>query len=166
MRLLIFGGVQVNEPTPQELQEWYEKRRLQYDIPDLVTFIDVPFTGDAAEAESRAVLQQIEAGEEPEDVRLRAQIFPKRPRHTLVPSFGQAFVDALVALPPGEWRTLSSATGWHVVRLDGFVPGRKVPLAEVSVQAAQAWKDERRRVLAIAATRELGKAYVIRRGEP
>ncbi|QJP16346.1 peptidyl-prolyl cis-trans isomerase [Starkeya sp. ORNL1] len=166
MRLLIFGGVDVKEPTPQELQEWYEKRRIQYDIPDLVSFIEVPFTGADAETQSRAVLQEILSGTEPEDVRMRAHIFGERPRHTLMPSFGQNFVDALVALPIGQWQTLQASDGWHIVRLDTFVPGRKVDLSEVSAQAVQTWKDERRRILAIAATRDLGKAYVIRRGEP
>lgn len=166
MRLLIFGGVEVKEPTDQELREWYEKRRAQYDIPDLVSFIEVPFTGSEAETQSRAVLQEIETGSEPEDIRLRAHIFAQRPRHTLVPSFGQGFVDALVALPRGQWSVLPSPDGWHIVRLDTFIPGRKVELSEVSAQAVQTWKDERRRVLAIAATRELGKSYVIQRDEP
>lgn len=166
MRLLIFGGVEVKEPTQQELEDWYEKRRLDYDIPDLVSFIEVPFSGEDAEAESRKVLQEIETGTEPEDIQVRAHIFAQRPRHTLVPSFGKEFVDALVALPKGQWQVLPAPDGWHIVRLDNFVPGRKVDLNEVSAQVAQTWKDERRRILAIAATRDLGKAYVIRRGEP
>lgn len=166
MRLLIFGGVQVDEPTQEELAAWYEKRRANYDIPDLVSFIEVPFSGPNAEAESRAVLAEILAGAEPDDVQMRALIFGQRPSASLVPSFGKAFVDQLVALPAGEWRVLPSADGWHVVRLDTFTPGRKVDLEEVGSQVAQTWKDERRRILAIAATRDLGKAYVIRRGEP
>lgn len=166
MRLLIFGGVQVDEPSRAELEAWYEKRRAQYDVPDLVSFIEVPFTGPDAEAESREVLKQIEDGSEPEDVRMRAHVFAQRPRHTLEPSFGKAFTDALGTLGKGQWRVLQSSVGWHIVRLDGFVPGRKVPLDEVGSQATATWKDERRRVLAITATRDLGKAYVIRRDTP
>lgn len=161
MRLLIFGNVEVPEPTPDDLRQWYEKRRAQYDIPDLVSFIEVPFEGPQAEQEARAVRDQILAQAESEDVQNRAHIFGQRPRQTLEPSFGVDFVNALVALPKGEWQVLPSANGWHVVRLDRFTPGRKVEIAEVAVQVAQAWKDERRRVLAIAATRELGKGYVI-----
>lgn len=165
MRLLIFSGVEVPPPQPQELAAWYEKRRAQYDIPDLVSFIEVPFTGPDAEAEARAVLAQIEAGTESEDVQNRAHIFAGRPRPSLEPSFGAGFVTALVAGPAGTWRVVPSTAGWHIVRLDSFVPGRAVPLSEVGSQVEQAWKDERRRVLAIAATRELGKGYVIRRDD-
>lgn len=166
MRLLIFDGIRVDEPTRQQLDEWYEKRRANYDIPDLVSFIQVPFDGPEAEVESRKVLEQILSGTESDDVRLRSYIFAQRPRQTLEPSYGKDFVDRLVALPTGEWKVLPSASGWHVVRLDSFTPGRKVDLDEMGSQVAQAWKDERRRVLGIAATRDLGKAYVIRRGEP
>ena len=166
MRLLIFNGVDVTEPSRAELEAWYEKRRANYDIPELVSFIAVPFTGPDAEAQSRAVLEEIRAGTEPEDVQLRALIFAQRPRPSLEPSFGKDFMEQLAAAPKGEWRVLSSAQGWYVARLDALVPGRKVDLSEVDAQVAQAWKDERRRVLAIAATRDLGKAYVIRRDVP
>lgn len=166
MRLLIFGGVEVNEPSREELEAWYAKHRDSYDIPDLISFIQVPFTGPNAEADARKALADILAGSESEDIQMRAYILAERPRESLVPSMGKPFVDALAALPPGEWQVLQSAGGWHVVRLDAFRPGRAVPLDEVGSQAAQSWKDERRRILGIAATRDLGKAYVIRRGEP
>lgn len=166
MRLLIFAGVEVNEPSSEELAAWYEKRRAEYDIPDLVSFIDVAFSGPEAEAEARAALGQILSGTEPEDIQMRANIFAQRPRPTLEPSFGQDFVDQLVALQAGGWKVLQAGDGWHVVRLDAFEQGRAVPLDEVGAQVAQTWKDERRRILGIAATRDLGKAYVIRRDVP
>jgi len=166
MRLMIFGGIEVAEPSDQELEAWYAKRRIEYDIPDLVSFIQVTFTGPDAEKEAEAVRQQILAGAESDDIQMRADIFAERPRQSLEPAFGTAFVDALVALPPGEWRVLPTRDGFSVVRLDTFTPGRAVPLSEVSAQVAQAWKDERRRILGIAATRDLGNAYVIKRDEP
>lgn len=165
MRLLIFGGVQVKEPTPEELAAWYEKRRQEYDIPDLVSFIQVPFTGANAEAEAKATVSEIQAGTEPQDVQMRAMIFAERPRQSLEPAYGKDFVDQLVALPKGQWQALKSTDGWEVVRLDTFTPGRRVELGEVAAQVAQAWKDEQRRIQGIAATRDLGNAYVIHRGE-
>lgn len=166
MRLLIFGGVEVKEPSRAELEAWYEKRRIQYDIPDLVSFIAVPFEGPNAEAEARAVLAQITAGDEPDEVRMRALIYGQRPRLSLEQSFGSGFVEALPGLPQGEWQIVPFSGGWQVIRIDTFTPGRKVPLEEVGSQVALAWKDEQRRILAIAATRDLGKAYVIKRDVP
>ena len=166
MRLLIFGNLKVNDPTEAELRQWYEARRVHYDIPDVISFYEVLIGGTEAEGEARAVLQQIEEGSEPEEVRLRAHIFAKRPRQSLEPAFGKPFVDALAALPIGKWWTVQSSVGWHIVRVDSIVPGRKVDLSEVATQVIAQWKDERGRVLGIAAIRDLGKSYVIRRGEP
>lgn len=166
LRLLVFGNVQVDDPTEQQLTEWFEKRREQYDIPDIVSFFEVPFTGASAESEAKATLQQIEAGTEPEAVRLRAHIFADRPRPSLEPSFGKPFVDELVTLAVGKWRVLQSSAGWHVVRLDQFHRGRAVNLNELRAQLINVWKDEHARRLGVAAIEELAKAYVIRRGEP
>ncbi len=166
MRLLIFGNLKVNDPTDAELRQWYEARRIRYDVPDFVSFFEVPFTGPEAEAEAKDTLQQIETGNEPEDVRMRAHVFAKRPRHTLETAFGKSFVDGLIALPAGKWTTMQSPAGWHIVRVDSVVPGRKVDLSENATQVVSDWKDERGRVLGTAAVRDLGKSYVIRREQP
>jgi hypothetical protein len=166
MRLLIFGNLKVNDPTDAELRQWHEARRLRYDVPDLVSFFEVPFMGANAEAAANETLREIEAGNEPEDVRMRAHIFAKRPRHTLDAVFGKPFVDNLTALPLGKWSTLQSSAGWHIVRVDAVTPGRKVDLAEIATQVISDWKDERGRALGTAAVRDLGKSYVIRRDQP
>jgi hypothetical protein len=163
MRLLIFGGLNVNNPTDSELRQWFEARRARYDIPDLVSFYEVPIGGLEAEEEARAILAQIEAGKEPEEVRLRAHIFVDRPLLSLEQAFGQPFLEALTALPIAKWSALPSSAGWHIVRIDTFRPGRKVDLREVATQVIAQWKDERTRIQAIAAIRDLGKSYVIRR---
>lgn len=165
LRLLVFGNVQVEEPTEKQLAEWLEARRAQYDIPDVVSFFEVPFTGTNAESEAKATLQQIDAGTEPETVRLRAHIFAERPRQSLEQSFGKPFVDQLVALPAGKWQILQSSAGWHIVRLDQFLPGRAVDMREIQTQLLAQWKDDRARRMGVAAIEEMSKAYVIRRGE-
>lgn len=162
MRLLIYGNLNIGEPSTDELRQWYETRRLRYDIPDLISFYDVPVGGPETEEEAKAILQQIESGNEPEEVQLRARIFASRPRHTLEQAFGKPFVDALSTLPIAQWQTLQSPIGWHIVRVDLVRPGRKVDLSEVATQAVAQWKDERARVLGIAAIRDLGKSYVVR----
>ena len=166
MRLLIFGSLKVDDPTDAELRQWFEARRLRYDLPDLISFYEVPVGGPEAEEEARAILAQIETGSEPEEVRLRAHIFANRPRHSLEQAFGKPFLDALTDLPVAKWAVLQSSLGWHIVRIDSFRPGRKVELSEVATQVIAQWRDERTRILAIAAIRDLGKSYVIRRGEP
>ena len=166
MRLLIFGSLKVDDPTDAELRQWFEARRLRYDVPDLISFYEVPVGGSEAQEEARAILAQIETGSEPEEVRLRAHIFANRPRHSLEQAFGKPFLDALTDLPIAQWAVLQSSVGWHIVRIDSFRPGRKVELSDVATQVIAQWRDERTRILAIAAIRDLGKSYAIRRGVP
>ncbi|MBY0562363.1 peptidylprolyl isomerase [Hyphomicrobium sp.] len=166
MRLLVFGNVNVEEPTQQQLSEWFEERRGQYDVPDFVSFFEVPFTGPEAETQAKTTLQQIESGSEPEEVRLRAQIFADRPKPSLESSFGKTFVDQIAALPVGKWTALQSAAGWHIIRLDSFVPGHAVRMDEIQTQLINEWKDDRARRLGVAAIRDMAKAYVVKRGEP
>lgn len=166
MRLLVFGNVTVNDPTPAELQQWFEAHRERYDSPDLVSFFEVPIGGAEAEAEAKSILAQINAGEEPEEIRLRAHVFASRPRNSLEAAFGKPFVEQLAALPVGQWRTLQSPSGWHIVRFDSKAPGHAAALHEVETQLVNDWKDDRARVLGTAAIRAMGKSYVIRRNDP
>jgi hypothetical protein len=165
MRLLVFGSVIVNEPTEAEIEQWFEARRDRYDSPDLVSFFELPVGGPEAEAEAEALLTQINAGSEPEEVRLRAHVFADRPRKGLEAAFGKSFVDQLATLPTGQWRALRSPAGWHIVRFESLVPGKAIELHEIETQVINDWKDERGRSLGVAAIRDLGKSYVIRRAD-
>ena len=165
MRLLIFGNVAVADPTEAELQQWLETRRARYDSPELISFFELPIGGPDAGDEAIKVLREIEAGEEPEAVRLRARAFPKRPRPALVDAFGSDFVERLVALPRGQWQTLQSSAGWHIVRLDNTHPGRAAALEDIREQVFSDAKQDRIRTAALATIRQLGKSYVIRRSD-
>ena len=163
MRLLIFGNVNVPDPTEAELQQWLEARRERYDSPELHSFFDLPIGGPEAGDEAAERLRQIETGEEPESVRLRARVIAKRPRPAVVAAFGEEFVARLTALPRGRWQTLQSPVGWHIVRLDDVRQGHRVDLDEVRNQVFNDAKQDRIRSAAIAAIRDAGKSYVIRR---
>jgi hypothetical protein len=165
MRLLIFGNATVPEPDTAELQQWLDSRRERYDEPELLSFFHVPIGGPESAAEAAEVLRKIETGEEPEEIRLRARAFAKRPRPGVVEAFGREFVDRLIALPRGRWQTLESPTGWHIVRLDNVHPGRHVALDEVMNQVLSDAQQERIRAAALATIREMGKSYVIRRSD-
>jgi hypothetical protein len=165
MRLLVFGNVIVNEPTEAELRQWFETHHERYDIPDVVSFFEVPVVGPAAEADAKSILAQIYAGAEPEEVRLRAHVFANRPRGGVEAAFGKPFVEQLTALPIGQWSILPSPAGWHIVRFDVLTPGRRAALREVETQVIADWKDERARALGTAAIRAMGKSYVIRRDD-
>ena len=159
MRLLIFSNVTVEEPNATQLQSWLDTHRAKYDVPKRVSFFEVPIGPSQDEAE--ATLKQIDAGKEPESVRLRAHSFVDRPLNSLIGAFSQKFIDSLTALSVRKWQMLQSADGWHVVRLEAVIPERKVDVAEVRDPLSQDWKQEQARAHAIAAVRNMGKGYFI-----
>jgi hypothetical protein len=162
MRLLIFGNVNITDPTEPELQQWLDSHRRRYDIPPSISFFEVPVPGPDGAAEAAELLRQIQRGEEPEAVRLRARAFAKRPYATLVNGFGQEFIDRLSSFPRGQWQALQSGQDWHIVRLDENFPGRQVDLNEVRDQVFTDAKQDRVRTAATGTIREMGKAYTIR----
>lgn len=159
MRLLIFSNVTVAEPTAAQLQNWLDTHRAQYDVPERVSFFEVPIGQSREDAET--TLKQIDSGKEPESVRLRAHSFVDRPIDSLIGGFSRPFIDSLLALRVHQWQILQSTDGWHVVRLEGIVPVRRVDVAEVRDPLMQDWKQEQARARAVATVRNLGKAYVI-----
>jgi PPIC-type PPIASE domain len=165
LRLLIFSNVSVKDPTDTELQEYLDSQRTRYDAADLVSFFEVPVGGPEAEAEAKELLRQVDAGEEPEEFRLKAHVFAKRPRHTVAGAFGNDFTERLVALPRVRWSVLQSTTGWHIVRVDNVEPGRRLAVDEIKDKLIEDMKQARIRAAAVAAIREMGKSYVIRRGD-
>jgi hypothetical protein len=165
MRVLVFGNVNVSDPTDADLQQWLEERRSRYDIPERLSFFELKVGGADAAAEAADILRQIETESEPEAIRLRARPFMQRPRQTVVDAFGKDFVDQLVALPIGQWRTLQSQAGWHIVRLDAIEQPQAAVFEDIRDKLFLDAKQDRVRTAAIATIRDMGKSYVIRRSD-
>ena len=159
MRLLIFSNVSVPYPSETELQQWLDTHRDRYDVSARASFFEVPI--GPSENEADTILALINAGKEPESVRLRAHTFVDRPVESLTGGFGEEFVDQLKALPIRKWQKLKSMSGWHIVRLDAVSPARKVRLEEVAGTVFEDWKVEQARAHAIETVRQMGKSYVI-----
>ena len=159
MSLLIFSNVTVDAPAEADLQQWLDSHRAQYDVPERISFFEVPI--GQSEAEAQTVLKQINAGKEPESVRLRAHTFVDRPLSSLTGGFSQDFIDRLIALAPHQWSAAKSADGWHIVRLEGVIPARRVDVDEMRVPLTEDWKQAQARANAVATVRRMGKGYVI-----
>jgi len=158
MSLLIFSNVTVPDPTPAQLQDWLDTHRARYDVPERMSFFEVP---SMSKAEAEATLKLIDAGKEPESVRLRAHTFEDRPVGSLKGAFSDDFIAALKASPLHKWGVLPSGDAWHIVRLEAVVPLRHVDVEEVHIPLTDDWKTEQARARAVAEVREKGKSYVV-----
>lgn len=144
MRVMVHGGVVVPKPEDGELERWFESRRDRYAQPDLISFAVVEFGADKAAAEAKlkdvrlatAQGNTLDAGE------LRIVGFSRRPRANVLAMFDANFTKAVEALPVGEWATLESRRGWHLVRLDEVLRGETVDFDRAKSQVTKDWHQD------------------------
>lgn len=156
LQLLIFDQVQVAQATDSQLAAWFEKNHEHFDEPERVGFYLTPPTDEAT---ARRELQEIVTQQESPELRKQTRAILARPVPSIAPAFGEAFGEALLRLPIGEWQVLESKDGWHVVRLDSRRAGKPKSLAEVRDEAARLWHNDEVRKQAWEAVTRLKAQY-------
>ncbi|MEL6186407.1 MAG: peptidylprolyl isomerase [Myxococcota bacterium] len=144
MRVMVHGGVVVPKPAEGELEAWFEARRERYAQPDLLSFALVEFGNDKAAAEAKAaeVRRATAEGETLDAGGLRVIGFTRRPRSNVEAMFGADFTKALEKLASGEWTTLESRRGWHMVRMDEVLRGQTADFSRAKSQALKDWHQD------------------------
>jgi hypothetical protein len=160
MRLLIFSNLAPDTPKEADLRKWLDAHRDQYDIPERISFFDLPV--GKSEAEAQATLKLIHAGKEPESVRLLARTYENRPVNGLIAGFSKPFVAALKTQPLHQWQLLQTGDDWHIVRVEAVLPKHAVTVAEANAPLIEEWQQDNMRKKAQAAVRAMAKSYVIR----
>jgi hypothetical protein len=160
MRLLIFSNIVPANPKEADLQKWLDTHRDRYDIPERISFFDLSM--GRSQADAQATLKLINAGKEPESVRLLARTYNGRPLSTLAPGFSKSFVTALKAQPLHQWQLVQSGEEWHLVKVEALIPGHKVTVAEAAGPLVDEWQQDDMRKKATQAVKAMAKPYVIR----
>ena len=163
MRLLIFSNITPKAPKSADLEKWLAAHRDKYDIPERISFFDLPMGKSQADAD--ATLKAINAKKEPESVRLLTHTYTNRPVGTLTATFGPQFAANLKNQPLHSWQALQSADGWHIVRVEAVIPRHAVTVPEVATSLIEDWQQDSMRKSAANAVRAMAKSYVIRGAE-
>ncbi|HWU55311.1 MAG TPA: peptidylprolyl isomerase [Rhizomicrobium sp.] len=160
MRLLIFSNLAPDTPKEADLKKWLDAHRDQYDIPERVSFFDLPM--GKSQTEAQATLKLINAGKEPESVRLLARTYENRPMTSLSPGFSKPFAAALRDQPLHKWQIMQSGDSWHIVRVEAVLPKHAVTVAEAAGPLVDEWQADSMRKKAQQAVRTMAKSYVIK----
>jgi len=130
LRYLSDSLVTPEEPTEQELREWYTNNSEKFKQPDLYTITHVFFDPDKRDAtaleDAENLREQLNALDtDPDnfsqfgDRFMLQNYYPQRSAVELSKLFGSGFVDEVIELEPGQWfGPILSGYGVHVVRLD------------------------------------------------
>ena len=159
LKVMLTDEAKAREPTPAEIQAWFEINHARYDEPDRVTFLaTAPVTEDVARQEFAAVKAQKETAELQEQARL----FLDRPRSAIAPVFGEGFAKALDESAIGQWKLIQSTAGWHLVRVDGRKAGKLAALDDVRSDAIKSWQSEQTLKSTLDAMSRLKSRYTVR----
>lgn len=142
------------------LRRWFEARRAKYDEPARYDFQEAVLSGEPGEAAVRAFVDMLNNGT-PGDAKAGLRVFKGRPAETLVQSYGPDFAKALDALPPGEWRAVSTRDGWRAMRLDAVTAGKPAVFEQLRGVVLQDWTDTVMAEQRTDAVRTLGNKYRI-----
>ena len=139
------------EPTADDLQRYFESHADRYGEPARLTLTHRFFSrdrrGDSAEADARAALDALVAGETVDDDSFHAaKTLTLEDAGRLERIFGTAFRAAVLehAARPGSrhawFGPVPSAYGAHLVRLDTYTEGRPRTLDEVRDTVVEDWR--------------------------
>ena len=159
LQLLIFDQVRVDRPNAEQLRVWFAANHTRFDEPERVGFYMTPVTDEAT---ARKQLQDIAAGHDDADLQRRTRAILARPVASVAATFGDRFLQDLLAAPQGQWMVLHSKEGWQVVRLDSHRPGKTARLEDVIDDASRIWHDDEVRRRAWEAVGRLKTLYTVR----
>jgi hypothetical protein len=139
------GGAS-REPTADDVRACYDESRERWRVDERVRFVHVFGIDRATLVALDAAVRNV-PGDAPPPL---GDAFPRTRdvrggRADVAATYGDAFADAVVALPVGAWSApIRSRFGWHLVRVIGHDGGRPAELAEVYGQVRLACAVERR----------------------
>lgn len=123
-------------PTEAELRGFYEETRARWTVPETLRLMHVfASRREVLEALRPRVLQH--EARAPDSVPPLGEAFPvsrdvRAPAARLAMDFGPVFLQALQALPPGEWSApVASKYGWHLVKVKERSPERPATFEEI-----------------------------------
>lgn len=144
MRVLIYGGVVIDEPDEATLRAFFEARKDDFTTPATISFRVIGVDGDEAEAAEIAAgaNERAAAGQEAEPRGYRLIGFKNRPYRQMERLFDATFIEAIAAQPAGEWRATPSVRGWQATEYLGGTAASTPSFDEAQSAIRDEWRQD------------------------
>ncbi len=173
MQFLAEDVAAARQPTPDELRNWYQQHSAEFAMPARYSFRHLYFSPDIrgarAQNEAQQALTQLTG--QPEDAAVADSLadafmfqdyYRERSPEFLGKEFGPGFALAVEHLTPGTWQgPVESGLGWHLVFVDGVIPGRLPDFEEVIPEVQDAWMVEQKALAWDKAYKEMRARYTV-----
>jgi peptidyl-prolyl cis-trans isomerase C len=173
MQFLAEDVATAHEPSPAELQAWFQKNSGKFALPSRYSFRHLYFSPDkrGKNAHDDAANALAKIAGQPEDSKFAVSLadpfmfqdyYGDRAPEALAKEFGPQFVVALEKLKPGSWQgPVESGYGWHLVYIDTVIPGRIPALEEIEPDVKTAWLGEQKATAWQKAYAEMRSKYIV-----
>jgi peptidyl-prolyl cis-trans isomerase C len=135
-------------PSDAVLQAWLDRYPARYAADPLLSFQSVYVSATKSEAHAKALLAQLQAGVDPQEIGDPISLprsLARATREDIDRQFGDAFAAKLMALPRGTWAgPVTSGFGLHLIRVDEVSAARTPTLAEVRQRVENDWRSATR----------------------
>jgi hypothetical protein len=140
MRNILLNRVAADAPKEEELKQWFELNRADFDIPPRYTFEQFPLHDiDSAEDADRLAQTLIDQ-QPPSEYANNLRSYPRRPASNIESLFGEKGRNALLAAPLGHWSAVQTKHSWHLARITENHPAIPAEFDSVRVRVAQNFK--------------------------
>ncbi|MEO0412264.1 MAG: peptidylprolyl isomerase [Pseudomonadota bacterium] len=166
LRVMISSTLKVPEPTRDDLEDWFEYHRVNYDRPAFYSF-NFSRADSADEAQRLADLLN-QPGADPASLAQPVRIlnFVARPEMNVADLLGAEGLNALKAAPIAQWSVIKNDKGAALVRLNNIEPAKRAQFADVEQDVRKRWQSwagqraGRERVIALKERYDIVKTEV------
>lgn len=141
IRNMVFSSIVVDEPTDEVLRAWFEENRARYDKPRRFDFEQLLPELEEGARENAARDLAARFGDEapPPDYRRLVRRYGGRPEGNIRSVFGDAFADALLDAPVGEWTAAPTEDGWRLGRIVAVGEAEPARFEDVRFRVKNDW---------------------------
>lgn len=161
IRAMMASQIDVGEPTNEDLREFFEDHRDNYDQPVFYGFTFVRLSGGKDQAEAAAARWNQTNEDIVSSPGRRVTRFKLRPADNVAKLLGREIAASLPAMVVGQWEATQGPAGWAVLRLDRKIPAQKARLTDHLSDVRKRWSEWAAQREGARRVREMRAAYDI-----
>lgn len=160
LRDVLFNSVIAEPPPDEELEQWFEENRKNYDRPDIIDFEQFQAI-DVRDESIESFAQEINAAGVPEALTNRTRKYELRIDDNLYAVFEDSDAQRVIEAPLNTWTPARSDRGWHMVRITRRLPGEAAEFRRVQTAVLTDWRKQAREAELAEALAEIVADYDI-----
>lgn len=163
MQNVLFNNVTVVVPPKEELKEWFEEYKDNYNRPARYTMEQFFFgaASDIALGSASELASALGHQSPAEPYAKQVRKYPLRPAASLTSIFAEDDIAQLSQAPLNQWQVVSSANGIHLARLTDKVAAEIALFEDHEVQIIKDWKQFANQTQLMQQTTDIAKRYTI-----